>query len=474
MFRRALASALVTLPAVMMPAINAIAQTSTSPKPSGNVETTVAQRLSEDGILVSRFPLFKSDKSADAVLTVTGFAIHYSESVWQVQKLLPNKSPKQPLYPATFYVPCNDVGLIEVGRYESTPDALQIRGRYWLKPGETGLTGTAIYRGIKDSCKAQEADHEKQLAEEARLEALRQEQAVLRREQDLKRLAEEERQRQASAAAQAAEFHDEILAAVRAAEEADPFASVRGEFDFSAPDSRQWRTSVRLPNAEKCVLLRNPESTPTSTPVWSFGCTFQSFGDGYEHMVKSVQSVIHLPYQPDEKATNVNRVYFADPSKPAWRLFVARIDDATVGVSVVAVGSSSGAGASFSDAQLFPGVPAQLPTEPTIQEEIERIRGGRYSPVPPAQRTGVGGTVLTGRTTMTVKNSTAYELSVFFDGPVSTKLTLSPGASQDVDLAPGAFHVAGRVAAPNVLPFYGDETYAGSARYSVTFYIGGK
>jgi hypothetical protein len=41
-----------------------------------------------------------------------------------------------------------------------------------------------------------------------------------------------------------------------------------------------------------------------------------------------------------------------------------------------------------------------------------------------------------------------------------------------LELAPGAFHVAGRVAAANVLPFYGEDTYAGSARYSVEFYIG--
>jgi hypothetical protein len=72
---------------------------------------------------------------------------------------------------------------------------------------------------------------------------------------------------------------------------------------------------------------------------------------------------------------------------------------------------------------------------------------------------------------MTVENSTAYELSVFYDGPVSKKLTLAPGASQTIDLAPGAFHVAGRVSASDVLPFYGEETYAGSASYSETFYI---
>jgi len=92
--------------------------------------------------------------------------------------------------------------------------------------------------------------------------------------------------------------------------------------------------------------------------------------------------------------------------------------------------------------------------------------------MPPAQRYPGDVPGGSGRTTMNVKNSTAYELSVFFDGPVSQKLTLAPGASQDLDLAPGTFHVAGRVAAANILPFYGEDTYAASARYSVTFYIG--
>src|SRR5450759_4812608 len=91
--------------------------------------------------------------------------------------------------------------------------------------------------------------------------------------------------------------------------------------------------------------------------------------------------------------------------------------------------------------------------------------------MPPAQRATVSAPTVSGRTTMTVKNSTAYELSVFFDGPVSQKLTLAPGSSQDLDLAPGTFRVGGRIAAAHVLPFYGEETYSGSTRYSVEFYI---
>jgi TPR repeat protein len=108
--------------------------------------------------------------------------------------------------------------------------------------------------------------------------------------------------------------------------------------------------------------------------------------------------------------------------------------------------------------------------EPTVHDEVEKIRSGTYAPMPPAQRSSVSGAA-SGGTTMTVLNSTAYQLSVFYDGPVSTKLTLAPGASQTIDLAPGAFHVAGRVSAADVLPFYGEETYIGSASYSETFYI---
>jgi tetratricopeptide (TPR) repeat protein len=105
----------------------------------------------------------------------------------------------------------------------------------------------------------------------------------------------------------------------------------------------------------------------------------------------------------------------------------------------------------------------------TVHDTVERIKSRAHSPMPPAVRSpAYGGT---GPTTMTVRNSTAYELSVYFDGPVAKKLILAPGASQEMELAPGTFHVAGSVTALDVLPFYGEDTYASSAQYSMTFYI---
>jgi hypothetical protein len=342
-----------------------------------------------------------------------------------------------------------------------------------------------------------------------------------------------------------------------------------------------------------------------------------------------VGSVLNLPYQPDETAT-YNQVFFADPSKPAWRFFAAKINAATIGISVVAV-RVAGEAPNAVSSEAFAKVPTMLPTgpavpegtvkvtagqtqpaataaeceayqngvrerasreeevrrlgtelsglqmsyqnamqqalesdqrasvscsaggggfvgainamgcsaarltsqqkraeaqglqlqinqkqsqmtssqtilitsapsvlppgcradgtvivaapgsssmgstasvEPSVHDVVEKIRAGDHAAMPPTQRVTVNALAASGRTTMTVKNSTAYELSVFFDGPVSTKVTLRPGASQDVDLAPGMFHVAGRVSASEVLPFYGEETYEASARYSVRFYIG--
>jgi hypothetical protein len=132
-----------------------------------------------------------------------------------------------------------------------------------LHPLEDGVTSASIYQGIRDACAAQEEKRK-------------------------------------------ADFRDGVLAALRAAEEPDPFASIRGAFDLSAPNSRQWKTSLVLPDAERCALLKTPPESPTSASAWTFACLFPSAGDGYEGMVKSVGSVLNLPYQPDEKAANIN------------------------------------------------------------------------------------------------------------------------------------------------------------------------
>ena len=118
--------------------------------------------------------------------------------------------------------------------------------------------------------------------------------------------------------------------------------------------------------------------------------------------------------------------------------------------------------------------PAAFPSgeEATIHEEVETISAGPHSSMPPARRVGIGVVGVPGRMQMTVKNSTSYALTVFFDGPESKKLILQPGTNGKVDLASGAYKVAGKVPEANALPFYGASTFASSAEYVEEFYIG--
>jgi peptidyl-prolyl cis-trans isomerase C len=111
------------------------------------------------------------------------------------------------------------------------------------------------------------------------------------------------------------------------------------------------------------------------------------------------------------------------------------------------------------------------PPEVSVHDEVERIRSANHAPLPHAERATVQAAGTGAKTMIKVTNATAYQLSVFFDGPVARKAVLAPGTSQDLDLQPGAFHVAGRVAAADVLPFYGDDTYGGSAQYTMTFRV---
>jgi|ERR1017187_6383508 hypothetical protein len=262
---------------------------------------------------------------------------------------------------------------------------------------------------------------------------------------------------------------DGILVVVRAAQESDPFASIRGDFDLSAADSRQWKTRIELPYAEKCGLFKTPLAPPASTSVWSFTCTFRTAGDGYERMVKSVQSVLNLPYQPDETAVDVNQVFFTDPAKPSWRLYVARMNGSSVGISVIAVGSA-GATPTFPNIRPFPGPLTQLPTAPTVRDEIETIRGGRYLPLP----VPVSGSCVPHSGTgalRVVENGTLYQLRLLFSGPVDREVTISPGQKQSVSLPAGQYKVAGSVNATNVRPFYGEETYKDAEECAVQFYV---
>src|ERR1035438_3948376 len=380
-----------------------------------------------------------------------------------------------------FLMPC-DFFLRKATIKAASLEVMGVRNtsRVVLHAIEDGQGSAAIYQGIRDACAVQQTEVTRQAA---------------LRSQETARLEEQVAAEEAAfAAKRKADFHDGILTALRAAEEPDPFTSIRGDFDLSASDSRQWKTSLQLAGADKCALLKTPPSTPASPPIWTFACMFRTcapvldeaqnidfdarptlrkdsapcfIAGGYESMVKSVQSILSLPYQPDEKAVNINQVFFADPSKPARRVFVSKINEATIGVSVVAV-RWAGAPADFNAAS-FLGAPTSLPTEPTIAAEIEAVRNGRYTPLPPIQSTGAPATG-NGMAVFEVKNNTPYTLTALFSGPIERRVEVAPRGSISIDLQPGSYKLVGRVNAPNVLPSYGEHVFDASST-GVVFYI---
>jgi hypothetical protein len=185
-------------------------------------------------------------------------------------------------------------------------------------------------------------------------------------------------------------------------------------------------------------------------------------------MVKSLQSILNLPYRPDEAAASINQVFFVYPSMPMRRIYVAKLGETSVGMSLVAVRLT---GDSQNNSSLqFPVVFTTPVPDASIHNELNKIQSGPYK-APPTAEPAPTSSGMSGHTVLRIQNSTGYELSVYYEGQVSKTLTLSPGATQEVELAPGSFRVGGRVAAPNVVPFYGVETYANSTRYSVEFYL---
>jgi peptidyl-prolyl cis-trans isomerase A (cyclophilin A) len=112
-------------------------------------------------------------------------------------------------------------------------------------------------------------------------------------------------------------------------------------------------------------------------------------------------------------------------------------------------------------------------TETSIRREVARIERGQHSDLPPPVASSARAGDSSGAVRRTVANGTSYTLTVMFDGPVARRITLAPGATQQLQLPPGTYKVAARVPAPNVLPFFGEQSYSEGQGYTSHFYIRG-
>jgi hypothetical protein len=70
-----------------------------------------------------------------------------------------------------------------------------------------------------------------------------------------------------------------------------------------------------------------------------------------------------------------------------------------------------------------------------------------------------------------ITNNTIYEMVVFYSGIDSKEAVLTPGQTQSVVIAPGAYAVAARVTAPNIRGYAGAMYFSGGYQYPYSFVI---
>lgn len=110
--------------------------------------------------------------------------------------------------------------------------------------------------------------------------------------------------------------------------------------------------------------------------------------------------------------------------------------------------------------------------EDAIRQEVGRIRAGVHGDILPVR--AVPATDLNGLSRVTVKNSSAYNISVLLSGPVARRLEIAPGETQTTILRPGNYEVAASVSSATVVPFYGTQFFSANSEYREVFFVGGR
>jgi hypothetical protein len=120
-----------------------------------------------------------------------------------------------------------------------------------------------------------------------------------------------------------------------------------------------------------------------------------------------------------------------------------------------------------------PIIPSVNPVPPSGTQSGGLRPPGQYMPLPPVAPRGSNSYIPPGMAVLIIKNQTGYDLQLTFRGPTQRQIFIPAGGSQRVMLAAGAYEELGRVTATNVLPFYGQPSYAAGFEYGPSeFYIG--
>jgi len=108
-------------------------------------------------------------------------------------------------------------------------------------------------------------------------------------------------------------------------------------------------------------------------------------------------------------------------------------------------------------------------TSSSIRSQIDDVvRSGKYSALPRPQ---VSSTTGGGSPSLTIKNSTRYNLTVLCGGPEERSTRIAAGQTAQVPLAAGSYQMVGRVDSPNVLPLYSHYDFNNGTIYNFDFFI---
>jgi hypothetical protein len=286
----------------------------------------------------------------------------------------------------------------------------------------------------------------------------------------------------------------DVIAALKtviAAADGD-FATIKGDFDTRSPQNNQWKTSVSLPGSDSCYIVHEPR-TPNEfngavisiqrDDYWyrcnmAFARGADPLLDRYDTLIKMVGQVTGWPFTPNRASGQGDRsVTFSDrPSGLKSPIVIVSIGQTQKGF-VLGVSVFPG------NRLTFPGIPPRTTAgsasppgaivstasaQPSISQEIETVRNGAHSALPPIQSSGVP--CRNGMCAFGVKNDTAYSLTVLFGGPSEQRVELAPSSSTSVNLLPGSYKIVGRVNAANVTPSYGDYVLDATSA-GIEFYI---
>ena len=225
------------------------------------------------------------------------------------------------------------------------------------------------------------------------------------------------------------------------------------------------------------VLAPQLEGAEGCNIVWSasvmdsYTCYFEPTGPSAEDMQKDFIKLVRLV----EKATGTTaRMLLQPEASPTWEHRSVMCGRVFVGAfwelhpkAVRGVLARSNSHLAVSVTITFP-INAEHTLQPAESEIDTALKSGSYTPLPPIQRIRSSGY---GPASINIKNDTGYSLTIVYEGQSGTTVTVPAHQTSTVSVSAGSYRVMGRVSAPNVLPFIGDQSVGPGDLLETSFYI---